>query len=622
MGVGVSPDAAAYDPYNGLVYVTNQNDSTSGVQLGPSSVSVLNGTANIATLPVSGSPEPPLVDTMTGLVYVPNYSTDNVTVINGTAVVTALSVGHGPGWGAFDPADGDVYVADSNGSEVSVIQGSTLVATIPVGADPSAITYDPADGDMYVSNEGSANVSVLNGTALVGTVATGGYPFVSAFDGGNGYVYVPIAYGNVSVIQGTTLVTTVVVGAPFTADTVYATYDPSNDYVYVADDPGSVSVINGTTVLATVPVEPAPNQPVYDPANGEIFVVSPFPSSVDVINGTQVVATVSVGMAPQASTFDGGDESLYVVNQWSNSVSVVRLAPAYPVTFQESGLPPGTNWSVDLAESHNYSMTDSVGFFSANGTFDFYVPPLLNYTPTPATGSVLVNGSPATVRVAWEPVQYLVTFAEGGLPLGTLWNVTLNGTLETSTSNYLEFAEPDGTYTYSVGSVAGYAAKPSSGEIPVSGGAATVTVTFSIAASTGPPPPRFNVTFSESGLPHGTEWSVTFNGTLTTGTGNLTVVGFENGTFPFSVGSIAGLAPDPAQGSVVVHGAPASEGIAFSAPTSPVPNGTSGRGSSDGPRSPGYAGVRPPGHHRVPGCGARRRHTYGAEPATSAPGAT
>ncbi len=571
--VGVSPDEATYDPVNGFVYVANQNESTSGTELGPSSISVLNGTSDIATIQLGGIPEPSAVDTQSGVLYVPNYKTGDVTLINGSQVIGSVGVGAtaDPSLAAFDPADGDIYVADSNSSNVSVIRDSALVATIPVGSDPLGLTYDPVDGDVYVSNENSGNVSVLNGTVLVGTVTTGGYPFLSAFDSANGYVYVPIAYGNVSVISGTTLVTTLVVGAPSTADTFAATYDPRNECVYISDDPGSVTVINGSTLVATIPVHPAPNQPVYDPANGDVFVVSPFPSTVDVINGTQVVETVPVGQAAEAATFDGDDSSLYVVNSWSNSVSVLRLAPAYTVTFEESGLPPGTNWTVDFAGGGNSSLTDSVGFYAANGTFDFDVSPLLNYTAMPASGTVLVNGTALRVSIAWTPVQYLVTFSEGGLPPGTAWAITLNGTLGTSSASYIEFVEPDGNYTYTVGTVTGYSASPASGTVPVNGQSASATVTFSKVVVKEPTPPRYNVTFSETGLPQGTTWAVSFNGTSQFGDGNITFTGFRNGTYPYSVESVSGYGSQGA-GNVTIAGHSLIEPVVYVAPT---PNGSS-----------------------------------------------
>jgi hypothetical protein len=56
-----------------------------------------------------------------------------------------------------------------------------------------------------------------------------------------------------------------------------------------------------------------------------------------------------------------------------------------------------------------------------------------------------------------------VRFGETGLPMGTAWSVTLNGYTQTSTARVIAFFEPAGSYSFTVGSVTGYTATPSSG---------------------------------------------------------------------------------------------------------------------------------------------------------------
>ncbi|MGC8673487.1 MAG: hypothetical protein ACP5TO_08350, partial [Thermoplasmata archaeon] len=65
--------------------------------------------------------------------------------------------------------------------------------------------------------------------------------------------------------------------------------------------------------------------------------------------------------------------------------------------------------------------------------------------------------------------QYSVNFTESGLPSGTLWSVTLNGSTETSITNTITFQEPNGSYSYTIGSINGYTASPSSGTIMLNG---------------------------------------------------------------------------------------------------------------------------------------------------------
>ncbi|MGP8159398.1 MAG: hypothetical protein ACLPWO_07340 [Thermoplasmata archaeon] len=89
-------------------------------------------------------------------------------------------------------------------------------------------------------------------------------------------------------------------------------------------------------------------------------------------------------------------------------------------------------------------------------------------------------------NVRYVPRVYPVTFTETGLPLGTNWTVTLNDTSNASTTYNITFTEPNGTYPFSVGSVAGYVASESSGMVLVNGSRTNDTVPFtSSAASSG-----------------------------------------------------------------------------------------------------------------------------------------
>lgn len=55
----------------------------------------------------------------------------------------------------------------------------------------------------------------------------------------------------------------------------------------------------------------------------------------------------------------------------------------------------------------------------------------------------------------YEPL-YNVTFVENGLPLGTLWSDTLNGTTKSSTSSLITFSLPNGSYSYIIHLPSGY----------------------------------------------------------------------------------------------------------------------------------------------------------------------
>ncbi len=153
---------------------------------------------------------------------------------------------------------------------------------------------------------------------------------------------------------------------------------------------------------------------------------------------------------------------------------------------------------------------------------------------------------------------YTVTFTESGLPAGTTWSVTSGTSTQSSTMTTIQFSVSNGSYPFSVAPVSGYTATPSSGTVVVSGAPVNQTVVFTPLA-----PGQYTVTFTETGLPSGTAWSVTLNSVPRSST--ATQIGFteSNGTYPFSV-LASGYTATPASGNVIVSGASVTQAITFS----------------------------------------------------------
>jgi hypothetical protein len=71
-----------------------------------------------------------------------------------------------------------------------------------------------------------------------------------------------------------------------------------------------------------------------------------------------------------------------------------------------------------------------------------------------------------------------VKIIETGLPSGTAWWATCNGTTKHSTAALNTFQVPDGTYGWSITNVSGYTVSPQSGSVTVANANITVVVTF------------------------------------------------------------------------------------------------------------------------------------------------
>ncbi|MGC8861089.1 MAG: hypothetical protein ACP5QH_07830, partial [Thermoplasmata archaeon] len=222
------------------------------------------------------------------------------------------------------------------------------------------------------------------------------------------------------------------------------------------------------------------------------------------------------------------------------------------VTLIEQGLAYGINWERilynDTYELLEFNYNNLMGqiYYLLNGTYSFSFWAQY-YNAIPSYLNLYINSN-ETFIITFKKL-YNVTFTESGLPAGTEWSVTLNGVTETANTSVIAFTEPNGTYEYTIGTVTGYTASPSSGTITVNGTNVTEAITFQ---------KLYNVTFIESGLPVNTSWTVNLNGeVLSSNTSSIT---FQkvNGTYNFNINTITYgsniYIPNPAFGSLTING--------------------------------------------------------------------
>jgi hypothetical protein len=86
------------------------------------------------------------------------------------------------------------------------------------------------------------------------------------------------------------------------------------------------------------------------------------------------------------------------------------------------------------------------------------------------------------------------------------------------------------------------------------------------------------VTFTESGLPASTSWTVSSSGQSVTSTTTTVVLYLANGTHSYTVGRVAGYRAAPASGRISVAGAPVAVSVTFT-----VHGGLTPTGLADGP---------------------------------------
>ena len=246
-------------------------------------------------------------------------------------------------------------------------------------------------------------------------------------------------------------------------------------------------------------------------------------------------------------------------------VGVTFSGEKYTASFTESHLPKNTAWSVTIFGQQVSSSNDgTIKFQSTNALFNGTYTYLIGIVPgyrTTEQANLTVDGANIAVLVNFVPFLYTVTFSESGLPAHTTWKVTLKNAStsvsNSSTANYENFSEPNGTFSFSIGIVPGYSTTDS-GTVVVNAANTSVSVTFGVT--------EFSITFVEEGLPTTDQWYVNITGGPDlVGSGSISQVStaLANGTYAFTVAT-----NDPTHAvaytpSLKVKGAALSVGLSF-----------------------------------------------------------
>jgi YVTN family beta-propeller protein len=428
--VGEFPTFMAEDPTDGWIYVTNSGSGT---------VSVLNGARVLANLTVGGGASGIVYDPVTDAMYVSDTGAGEVSIIHGTQVVATVRVGPSPETPAFDAADGWVYVPNFQTSSVSILNNTTVVATIPVGEEPTDATYDPANATVYITSEESKYENILQGNTTVAVAATHLLlPFTTLYDPLNQWMYVTNVTPNggiesdVTVLNGSSDVATFPVGP----GPGYPAVDSTNGWVYLPSAGlDTVQILNGTSIRNSVPVGGYPMAAEFDPSNGDVYTPDDLTDDVSVINESRVVADVAVGEQPTSAMFDTANDNVYVADRGGGEMNALGLVTGWEVNFTETGLPTGTSWAVTIGQvttvGHSVALVD----YEANGSYAYTVDAVSGYNPQPATGPIVVDGSPIEIVIHFSAVSGAPPSGVFGFPnpfgeilIGSVLAIAIGGT--------------------------------------------------------------------------------------------------------------------------------------------------------------------------------------------------
>ena len=424
-------------------------------------------------------------------------------------------------------------------------------------AAPESVTTDPSTGAIYVAGvTGASNTTVfeispttdrvVRSTTLVPSADTqcGFYGPALAFDPANGYLYVTSS------------------ACP---NPVVVVFDPNNDTVLK-----SIALPNNFGAVALS----------YDPSSKEVYVTGNSFSSEDVviINATSNTIAASIdslgGCWTFAPVYDANDGLMFVTTWFCGASLAVGYADMFgisstnavvakiPVPDENIGVSSVGAGTAEATPGGTIYIEENSAYTAGSNGVIYY--PVDVVDPQANTTSVIevpcgyryITSTCSPVGLAFDQVNgYLYSAASVGSYPQNVSAIDpgtgkVTGFLLTGRQALLDLA-------YSSGEPRELAFDQSNNQVyDVSGGSGIVSVIYDA---------RFNVTFTESGLPSGARWGMVAAGTQPRYTTGTTITySASDGHYVFSVtGSGTYCAASPST-TVAVNGSDVSQTVQFS----------------------------------------------------------
>jgi hypothetical protein len=226
----------------------------------------------------------------------------------------------------------------------------------------------------------------------------------------------------------------------------------------------------------------------------------------------------------------------YFNSYWATSGTTSNTTIGYQIQslqvstiqFNETGLPSGASWTVNLSGRAITQNTPSITFLTGAGTYSYKVNTTNDafYRINPEKGNVSVEAFNTTyLDVSFTNLTYPIIFEQTTLLPGASWSVWLNNTTVqreiTSTGTSITFYAVNGSYTYSVPTptyegVTDFNVSPNYGDIGVAGSFNYLyVINFTYSA--------YSVTFTQKGLTNPLTWTVSIDGFNYTATPSNTI---------------------------------------------------------------------------------------------------
>ena len=445
--------AMVYDKTNNIVYLVN---SVALYAINTSDLSVFSVNSGLSM------PSGVALDPENGILYVSDLETNNIAILNASSanILGYINTGtnSNPSELLFDSYNQYLYVYEGGAKALSIINTTTekVVGEIPIqtnGQTVFSLSLDNLNGNVFLTDSCTGNISIISGIVVLKNITVPSWYSVtgSVFVPSNGYLYL---IGTAGIVMETNVNSGQIVktiNIP-NAGTSIAFDQESNtlaitNYSYNGN-PSSIFFVNvsNSTYIGSVPVGYNPESIVLGGAASDLYIMNMGSDTVSIISdhySQYNVTFFETGLSPgqtwyvnfggiSTSSTDSSiifvvsngtyDYSIGSVNGFSPSPSsgslTVRgpvpvititftgngsVVSLYVVKFEESGLPKGTEWFVNLNGKSENSTGNNITFDENNGTYSFAITPKAGYTTMPKNGSVSIKGQPLSIMVYFKP---------------------------------------------------------------------------------------------------------------------------------------------------------------------------------------------------------------------------
>lgn len=561
---------------NHLIYVGSQN----GLYIVNPALSLVAYLSNIDVLSSQGM----ILDPYDNLIYVADNLNNSVVAMNGTHIYRSYP-GIFQGISLLPIPGGSLFITvpqteTSEGNVSAYVLNTTTGSKVRVQDQNSGFTeaYDTETGSVFVTNLFNSTISAmdLQSTSVVYNLSSGSNPYTIIYD--------PITESIVSAASTATImvytfsdqvfpVTFTSYGLPagdnfgisinnytiYSSNGIISAYLSSGKYnISVVSPPGFTTNFTGNITLS----ESQSIHVYFQRLNRVVFHESGLPhgSSWTVIFAGRYFSSneSSIAIYEINGSFN---YSIPSIGSYSSTTSqgILRISSPvtinvtfsiqhFHVTFIGEGLPLNQVWYVSIGIFQFSSTSKYITVNLTPGEYQYDVAGLPGYYTNDREGEFGITDRNITVNISWNPYLFLIKFDLINNIDGTVWGLKIGNVSETTSGSYITFSIPNGTYSALPFTINGlYRSEPVL--FTVNGSPEVLNVSFS--------PVKFQITFTEHGLPTDTLWYVNITGFSYSGPiyGDSYSISLFNGTYDYHIStSDKNYRPQNYTGSMTISG--------------------------------------------------------------------